>query len=65
MKRNYMRIVYRTIQDGKNKRIIADYAIIIDKEDILTDLELYGGHLVKNTKGYELKVNRDMSIIYC
>lgn len=64
MKRSYTRIVYRTIKDGKNERIIADYAVTVDREDIWTDLELYGGCLKKNGKGYALMVNLDTTILY-
>lgn len=64
MKKRYTRIVIRAIDNGKYKRTIMDYAVIVDREDILTDLELYGGSLIKDNIGYELKVNKDMSIIY-
>lgn len=64
MKRNYTRIVYKAIQHEKSKRIIADYAVTVSREDIWTDLELYGGCIVKNGRGYILKVNSDMIICY-
>lgn len=64
MKRMYTRVVYRITQNEKNKRIIADYAVTINREDIWTDIELYGGILRKNGKGYVLLVNPDMTICY-
>lgn len=64
MKRQFTRIVYRVIKDGKTERIIADYAMTVSREDIWTDIELYGGVLRKNGKGYALIVNNDMTIIY-
>ena len=64
MKRQFTRIVYRTIKDGKTERIIADYAVTINIEDIWIDIELYGGCLIKDNRGYILKVNPDMSIVY-
>lgn len=64
MKRSYARTVCRTINNGKYKRKIMDYTVIISRDEIFTDLELYGGYLIKDSKGYELKVNTDMSIFY-
>lgn len=64
MKRKYTRIIYKAVQYGKSKRIIADYAVTVNREDIWTDLELYGGCLEKNGKGYILSVNLDMTICY-
>ena len=64
MKRQFTRIVYRTIKDGKTERIIADYAMTVSREDIWTDLELYGGCLEKNGRCYILTVNSDTTICY-